>query len=246
MTKKSKTYSLSLEEKMEMVRMSVRAVTRGYKVSRLILGSPGIGKSYAVLDELRNEEVNFIHIKGGIKDSKAFYIALYKNNDPNVVIVLDDVNDLLRKRQNIEILRAAVENEEERKIAFFENRLLIDGNKSYHPTMIFKSKIIIITNIAKSKIDTGIYSRTSPIEIIADKYSIAPYIEKNIENAPPQKLKLEWKMEAWNYILNELKLDNIKHLDFRVFEDVCMWVAAEKDRDIKSDMWKKYAYTILT
>lgn len=229
-----------------MARMGVRAITRNYKTSRLITGTPGIGKSYAVLDELRVEGAQFVHISGGIKDSKALYVTLYKKNDPNLIIVFDDVNDIIRKRQNIEILRAAVTNEPERKVAYFDNKIIMDGPKHYSPNMIFKSKVIIITNIPKNKIDTAILSRTSPIEVIADKYDIASYIEVNLENAPPSKVPFEWKKEAWNYITKELTIDKIRHLDFRVFEDVMLWVAASKEKGQDESMWKKYAYSILT
>jgi len=204
-------FVMSLAEKMEMLRMGVRAVTRGYKVSRLITGTPGVGKSYGVLDELRSEGAKFIHITGGIKDSKALYVTLCKNNNPDLVVVFDDVNDIIRKRQNIEILRAAVTNDAERHVTYFDNRIIVDGIKSYQPRIVFNSKVIVITNIPKVKIDTAIISRTSPIEIIVNKYEIAPYIEENLENAPPQNVPIAWKHEAWNYIIKEVGLKNIKH-----------------------------------
>lgn len=243
---KKQQFTMSLGEKIEMLRMGVRAVTRGYKTSRMILGSVGIGKSFTVLDELRLEGVKFIHITGGIKDSKALYVTLCKNNDPDMVIVFDDVNDILRRRQNVEILRAAVTNEKERLITYFDNRIILDGIKSYQPRVNFKSKVIIITNIPKSKVDSAIVSRTSPIEIIVDKFAIAPFIEENLENAPPSHVPLEWKKEAWHYIIKELGLKDIKHLDFRVFEDVMLWYCAAQDIDAHTKDWKKFAYSILT
>lgn len=247
MAKKKQDYTMSLNEKIDMLRMGVRAVTRGYKNSRLITGVPGIGKSFAVLDELRIEEANYIHITGGIKDAKAFYITLYKHNSSDIIIVLDDVNDLIRKRQNVEILRAAVSNDEERIITFADqNMFLMEGYKSYQPKMKFKSKVIIITNIPKTKLDPAIVSRTSPIEIIVDKYEIAPFIEANLAEAPPTNVPIEWKHEAWNYITKELGLNNIKRLDFRVFEDVMLWLRATKDPDSQTKDWKKMAYSVLT
>jgi hypothetical protein len=124
--------------------------------------------------------------------------------------------------------------------------LLIDGIKSYHPRTIFKSKVIIVTNIPKSKIDPAIVSRTSPIEIIANKFDMAPYIEANLENAPPANVPVAWKKEAWNYIVKEVGLKNIRHLDFRVFEDVMLWLAASKtEKSSDPGAWKKFAYSIL-
>lgn len=243
---KKQDYTMSLNEKIEMLRMGVRAVTRGYKTSRLIMGSVGIGKSFAVVDELQKEGVPFTHITGGIKDAQALYVTLCKYNDPNMIIVFDDVNDIIRKKLNVEILRAAVTNEPVRRITYFDQTMLIvQGTKSFKPTLDFQSKVILITNIPKNKIDPAIVSRTSPIEIIVSPAEIAPYIEDNLENAPPAKVPVEWKYEAWHYITKEIGVNKVKRLDFRVFEDVMLWVCASKDPDAVSTDWKKYAYSIL-
>lgn len=237
---------MTLNEKMEMARMAVRAITRGYKYSRVILGPPGIGKSYSVIEELKNENANYIHITGGIKDAEGLYTTLYNCNQEQLIIVFDDINDIIRKRSCIEILRAAVNNVKERKITYIDNphKLIIKGTKAYKPYMTFLSKIIIITNIPKNKIDTAILSRTSPIEIKTNKYEIFDYIKENLENAPPQHVPLQWKKEVFNFIQNEIKLENIKHIDFRLFEDCMLWKAATVDTNDK-EMWKKYVYNIL-
>jgi len=244
---KKREHAMTLAEKMEMVRMSVRAVTREYKISRLITGQPGIGKSFSVIEELKNEEANYVHITGGIKDAEALYLTLYKHNHQNMIVVFDDVNDIIRKRQCVEILRAAVTNEPERKIIYVDNptKIIMKGTKAYNPWMTFKSKVIVITNIPKAKIDTAILSRTSPIEIFASKQDVAEYIEQNLEAAPPQKVSLEWKHEVWNYIKTGVGYKNIRHIDFRLFEDVMLWKAATSDSS-DPDMWKKYAFNLLT
>lgn len=243
---RKKEHAMTLAEKMEMIRMSVRAVTREYKISRLITGQPGIGKSYSVVEELKAEEANYVHITGGIKDAEALYLTLYKHNHQNMIVVFDDVNDILRKRQCIEILRAAVTNEPERKIIYVDNptKIILKGTKSYNPWMTFKSKVIIITNIPKKKIDTALLSRTSPIEVYASNEDVATYIEQNLENAPPTNVSMQWKLEAWDYIKKHIGYKNIRHIDFRLFEDVMLWVAAVKTSD-NPDMWKKYAYNLL-
>jgi len=211
------------------------------------MGSVGIGKSYTVVDELKQEEVPYVHITGGIKDAQALYVTLCKYNDPNMIIVFDDVNDIIRKKLNVEILRAAVTNDPVRRITYFDqSMLIIQGTKSYKPTVDFQSKVIIITNIPKSKIDPAIISRTSPIDITVNVFEIAPFIEEHLADAPPNNVPVEWKYEAWNYIVNELGLKNIKRLDFRVFEDVMLWLRATKDPDCVLKDWKKMAYSILT
>ena len=60
MAKKKNDYALNLEEKIEMVRMSVRAVTRGYKISRTIIGclDESTQMEFLVNDELYNKIIS--------------------------------------------------------------------------------------------------------------------------------------------------------------------------------------------
>lgn len=235
---------LTLEEKIEMIQMSVQALIQEYKQSRLITGTAGIGKSKAVIDELVNSGTNHVHITGGIKDARALYMVLYKYNDPNIIIVFDDTNDIFKKKDCREILRAAVTNEPVRKITYVDNKIIIDGNKSIRPFMDFRSKIIIITNIPKSKIDSAILSRTSPIEIIATKEQIADYVLTCIKDAPPANVDIEWKLECYNFLMKEVGIKHIQHFDFRVFEDCMLWRCAAKED--KPDEWKKYVKALVS
>jgi len=232
---------MTLPEKIEMVRKSVRAVTRGYKVSRLITGIPGIGKSKAVLDELVQEETNFEHISGGIKDARSFYMTLSDKNDEDLILFFDDTNDIFSRKDSREILRVAVLNEPSRKLFYTDS--VLEKMKYKYPTPIeFKSKIIIVTNIQKKKIDPAIVSRTSAIEIISTIPEVFEYIGENLEQAPPQKISLEWKKEVYNYIKEEVGVKKVKQIDFRIFEDACVWRAASE----KCEDWKKHIYEIIT
>lgn len=243
MTKQIK--DLTLEEKIYMVKMSVQALLQGYKTSRLITGTPGIGKSKAVIDELIATKTNHTHITGGIKDARALYTTLYKYNDPNIIVVFDDTNDIFKKKDCREILRAAVTNDAERKITFVDNKIMLDGLQAIKPFMTFKSKVIIITNIPKNKIDQAILSRTSPIEVIATKKQIADYVALNLEHAPPAQIPLAWKEECFNFLMKEIGIHNMSHFDFRVFEDCMLWVCATKGTK-EPEEWKKYVRNIVS
>ena len=60
MAKKKNDYTLDLEQKIEMVRMSVRAVTRGYKISRMVIGclDESTQMEFLVNDELYNKIIS--------------------------------------------------------------------------------------------------------------------------------------------------------------------------------------------
>lgn len=246
-TKKlEKQFGLDLEAKLSMVEKSLQAVIQGYKVSRLITGTQGIGKTFTIRKELDTEEIPYHYVSGGIDDARALYQWLYDHNAKGTIILFDDVNNILRQRKSIEILRTAVTNEEERLVTFTDNVITKKGNKIYRPQMKFKSRIIIVTNIPKAKIDKAIVSRTSPIEIIVSKDEIAEYILKNIEEAPPVILSLEKKMEVFNFIKNEITFGMCNQFDFRYFEDACLWrLAQDGTDDMEPDQWKDYVYTLL-
>lgn len=241
MTKKKIKYEMTLREKIEMVRMSIRAVTRKYKNSRLITGTPAIGKSKAVIDELEIENVKFKHILGGIKSARTLFMTLTENNKKDLVLFFDDVNAILKKEECRELLRVAVSNEKKRIITYRDS-WLDKRKRKYPPELNFKSRIIIATNIPRKKIDPAITSRTSAIEILADKYECIEYIKQNLKASPPDNIPLKWKQEVYDYITKEIEMDSVKQMDFRIFEDCCLWRCAE----MEPELWKKLICTLIT
>lgn len=242
-------YFIGLDKKIDMVRKSVRAVTRGLKTSRLITGTAGIGKSYAVLSELKDEEANFVRISGGITDAASLYRVLCDNNSEDKIIVFDDVNTILTHKDCREILRIAVENVKERQITYASNKI-VRGKVFHKPKTNFYSKIIIITNLPRRKIEDGILSRTSPIEIICNAEEVFEWVGINIEEAPPKKVPLEWKMDVYNFIREKIVLEKkLSKFDFRTFEDAMLWYAScvdNKTNEVTNNEWREFVYTLCT
>ena len=242
-----KQYGMGLTDKLEMVRMSVRTVTRGHKTSRLITGVAGIGKSYSVMEELKDEAEsaedgqNFTieYVTGGLKDARTFYQFLSENNDKNKVIVFDDVNTILKDKECVEILRCACTNDAVRTITYSDN--VVAKNKKHHEKLKFYSKIIIITNIPVKKLDSAIVSRTSPIDITATKAEIFEYVVENAKGAPPRKIAGSFKIDVLKFIKNGIGIENISKFDFRIFEDCCLRRAST---EVEKD-WQSYVYNLV-
>ncbi|OQB40320.1 MAG: hypothetical protein BWY04_01372 [candidate division CPR1 bacterium ADurb.Bin160] len=253
MGKKTNNYSLKLGDKIDMVKQSIRAVTRGYKTSRLVTGTAGIGKSYAILEELEAEKVPYIKITGGVKDVGALYSTLCDHNEKDKIIFFDDTNQILKDRDCIELMRAATENIAVRPISYANNKI-VRGRRFYAPRTEFVSKIIIATNIKKFKVDPGIVSRTSAIEIMATVEEIFEWVGENLKKAPPYDMPIEWKQEVYNFIKNEIGIHTIKQFDFRTFEDSMLWYGSSIKTDgldqrgdkniIVDDKWKSCVYTL--
>jgi len=268
MTKKHELadYQLDLEGKLDMVRKSIRAVTRGYQQSRAVLGAKGIGKSYTVIDEVDNE-IEFAAnegrtlkrqvITGGIKDAMSFYATLCDYNDPNMVLIFDDVNTVVTNKDCRELLRAAVANEPERLIAYLSSNKVIRGMKgTYFNKIKFKSKILLITNIPKYKIDPGVLSRMSPIEINTTIPELFNWIGKNLDGVGADTIPFEWKEAVYNFIRDDITIAKVKHMDFRAMQDAIMWYAScvsySNELDHRGDKivivdeaWRNYVHTII-
>ena len=258
--------NMTLEMKLDMVRKGVRACTRNFRNSRMISGPPAVGKTYTVIQELEKEierakeegeELKYKIITGGIKDAISFYATLADNNDPNLILVLDDINTAITDKDAREILRAATTNEEKRIIHFLSSNRVIRGAKGVHFDKVnFKSKIILITNIPTKKIDPAILSRTSPIEIETTIPELFEWIGKNLEHCDPQDCKLSWKQEVYNFLKDDIKVNKIKKFDWRLFQDCILWRQSALEKtgyDDRGDpiyevdpIWKNYVKMLVT
>lgn len=236
---KKSLYNMSLDDWMELVKTNLQAVIQGYKKSVLISGTAGIGKTKNVLDELKASGQKYEYISGGLKDARSLYMLLHDNNKKDLILVFDDINNLFRNKEATEILRVATTNDNNRQISFVDSK--IEKNKKYKSRINFESKIIIITNIPIKKIDKAIVSRTSAIEVNPSKQDILDSIRVNLEEAPPQGVPIEWKMEVFQWMDQEIGVKDITRIDFRVFEQALIWKACSPD----SSKWKKFAYTLI-
>jgi len=271
---KKNAFNMTLEEKLEMVRKSVRAITRNFKNSRLIVGPPGLGKSFTVIDEVNREVelaakdgkvLKYQVITGGVKDAISFYAMLCDYNDPNLIVILDDINTAITDKDSREILRAAVANEPERIISFLgSNKVkrgannVVQGLKGIHFNKVkFRSKIILISNIPSKKIDAAILSRMSPIEIDATPTDLFEWVGLNLENIQHEAMiPMEWKQEVHDFIRNDIGLNNVATFDFRVFMDCLLWRRSCVEivgHDLRGDaiydvdpIWKKYVKMLVS
>jgi len=256
----SSLYKMDLDDLMELIQMGVVTVIKGYKNSVLITGTAGIGKSKSVIEELKASGYSeaprsrkmiktktftdfepisgkaYKLISGDIKNPRALYMLLHDWNDPNLILVFDDANAVIKNKSNVELMRTAT-SKGDRKITYTDSKINTD-NERYKTTIDFKSKIIIITNIPKNKIDSAIVSRTSPIEVTPSQEDIFDSIRRNLNEIEPTG-ELEAKNDVLNFLEDTLG-NKIKQIDFRVFMESIIF------RLTGSPHWKKHVYAIVT
>jgi hypothetical protein len=128
----------------------VTKMTRGVALSNLrclvISGSPGIGKSYNVLEELsklkKSHGLNVIVSKGHLTPYK-LYGMLVANAGPESILVFDDCDAVLDNTQALNLLKAATEFAKKRYVSWNSS---MNADTGVDDQVEFKGKVIVLTN----------------------------------------------------------------------------------------------------
>jgi hypothetical protein len=139
-----------------------KMVGRGIQPSLVITGGAGTGKTHLVKSTLESlglkESTDFVHFKGRAT-AAGLFITLYENSDK--VIVLDDCDSVFKDDDAVNILKAALDSYDTRKISYISTKTLKDEFGSEVPRHFeFTGRIIFISNIDQSKLDEAIRSRS--------------------------------------------------------------------------------------
>lgn len=110
---------LSADEIFSLMDDALNKVKKKQNKSILITGDPGIGKTYGVKQQLKG--VNHEFFTGTITSASALYKVLYINNDPEKIIVFDDLDSLLDDRDCVNMLKGALDSGKETEISYLSN-----------------------------------------------------------------------------------------------------------------------------
>jgi hypothetical protein len=138
-------------------------VAAGDAPSLIILGQPGLGKSYEVTQALAAMELernaDYFVIKG-YSSSRALYEALYANNGR--LTIFDDCDSALRDRDAVGILKGALESEKVRPVSWLT---AAKRGAGVPRSFDFDGQVIFISNLTIDKIDPAICSRSLPVDV---------------------------------------------------------------------------------
>lgn len=144
-----------------------KMVGRGIQPSLVITGMAGVGKTHLVKETLKQmglrESYDFEHFKGKAT-AAGLYMTLYANSDK--IVVLDDCDSVFKDDDAVNILKAALDSYDTRQISYISTKPLKDEYGEPIPSRFeFTGKIIFISNIAQSKLDEAIRSRSFVADI---------------------------------------------------------------------------------
>lgn len=135
--------------------------------SMVVTGDPGLGKTYNVIRCLRSlgltEGTDFIHVKGRAT-AAGMFITLFENADK--MIIFDDCDSVFRDPDAVNILKGALDSYDRRIISWMAAKPLRDSDGVALPRSFeFSGRIIFITNVPISNVDSAIRSRSFVIDI---------------------------------------------------------------------------------
>ena len=144
-----------------------KMVGRGVQPSLVITGMAGVGKTHLVKETLKGmglrESHEFVHFKGRAT-AAGLFITLYQNSDK--VVILDDCDSVFKDDDAVNILKAALDSYDTRKISYISSKQLKDEFSDPIPAHFeFTGRIIFISNINQSRLDEAIRSRSFVADI---------------------------------------------------------------------------------
>lgn len=181
-----------------------RMVGRGIQPSLMVTGMAGMGKTHIVKNTLiemgLKESTDFVHFKGRAT-AAGLFITLYQNSDN--IIILDDCDSVFRDENAVNILKAALDSYDTRKISYISSKPLKDEWGDALPMHFeFTGKIIFISNIHQSNLDDAIKSRSFVADISMTTEQLFTRMEQLIEKMEPN-IPLPAKQQAIS-IMREL------------------------------------------
>ena len=161
-----------------------KMVGRGIQPSLVLTGMAGVGKTHLVKETLKgmglSESSDFVHFKGRTT-AAGLYITLYNNY--NKIVVFDDCDSVFKDDDAVNILKAALDSYDTRRISYISSKPLKDEYGNPLPSQFeFTGRIIFISNINQSKLDEAIRSRSFVADITMNTTQMFQRMEQLMES----------------------------------------------------------------
>lgn len=188
----------SVAEKFDYIREVVRMVINGVNPSALITGRSGVGKTYMVQDELKNaglkKDEDYLFVSG---HSSAFGLYKLLHDHRDQFIVMDDFDSVFKDMKSINILKAALDSYDVRRVSWFSEKT--DNSEDIEPSFDFEGKIIFISNLYADRIDNAVCSRSFCIDLRMTNDEVTEHMQNLIQVIEP-RLPITEKQEVLDYI----------------------------------------------
>jgi hypothetical protein len=161
----------SFEARLKLIRDRVRSVAEGYHTAAYLVGRPGTSKTFTVKEKLDRMGVPFL-IRNARMSPMGLFDLLEEN--PEHIIVLDDIVNLFNNKQGLQILMAALDGDPE------QPRTITYKTKNENRKVEFAGGIIAISNVPlrNDPLAQAVASRVTRLEHEPTDQEIAAFMRR--------------------------------------------------------------------
>ena len=143
-----------IEQRFDILHQMTRATISGDVRAMIVVGPPGVGKSYGVefeleksgmFDRISGKKIKYEVVKGAMTPI-GLYCTLYRHSDSNNVLVFDDCDSVFQDELALNILKAALDSGKKRKIHWNSDSAML-RREGVPDVFDFKGGCIFITNL---------------------------------------------------------------------------------------------------
>lgn len=143
-----------IEQRFDILDEMTKAAISGDIRAMIVVGPPGVGKSYGVeyqlekaglFDKLSGKKIKYEIVKGAMTPI-GLYCTLYRHSDPNNVLVFDDCDSIFQDDVALNILKAALDSGKKRRIHWNSDSAML-RREGVPDQFDFKGSAIFITNL---------------------------------------------------------------------------------------------------
>lgn len=164
----------AINDRFDFTEQLVTMVATGQTASVVITGEGGLGKSYTVMQAMKAAGLRDISdvepgtvvaartcfcVVKGFSTAKGLYRTLYENR--NSIIVLDDIDSILKDADAVNLLKGALDSYDKRVISWNTNA----ADDGLPRRFEFTGGIVFISNMKLEKIDQAIRSRSMVVDL---------------------------------------------------------------------------------
>lgn len=231
--------AMTLTEQFYALERYINIMVDGNLNSIHLFGIPGIGKTETVKQTLKRrgaEHQLFEIYSGGVKDAYSLAKILYENRERKI-IVLDDIDSVLRNKTCVEILKCALADHKERTITWADSTKRTRAETV--PTRFdFTSAVIFISN--SPKLDKALKNRSKIVRLNATKDECLEWVRVHLRSFC-DRIPMDDKETVYSFIKDNLA--KFHTMDYRTFKNVLLdYLAFKGDMSHDTDYWKKVVF----
>jgi hypothetical protein len=241
-----------IAERFAILEEMTRATINGDVRAMIVVGPPGVGKSFGVeaelqknglIDQLAGRRARYEVVKGAMTPI-GLYAKLYEYSEEGNVIVFDDCDSILLDDVSLNVLKAALDSSKKRTIHWnADSRLL--RSEGIPNKFDFKGAVIFITNIKFDNVRSAklkdhleaLMSRCHyldlTIDTVRDKLLRIKQIAQTGTLFPAYGMTNEQEQEIWDFMFDNK--DKLREISLR------MAIKLADLRRMSSNRWQAIA-----